>query len=169
MQLKEGGTRQLATAHALGAEALAAMPPVTLATAPLEDPHPRCTQLIKAYQSMPNAQNKTPLAVLHEYAVRFNLEVWAPDSCSCLWDMLALFGSLSTARVCVWQILYMESAESSLGPFTVEAKLCSSNGSVTTDVATGQASNLLCWGSSEHSQAVQSMWLTTGFLVCRLQ
>ena len=88
--LTEGGSAQAAAVHPAGAEAPAAVPPVTLAAAPLEDPYPRCTQLIQAYQAQANSQNKTPLAVLHEYAVRFNLEVWAPDSSSsCLHHMLA--------------------------------------------------------------------------------
>ena len=37
--------------------------------------HPRCRQLMEAYQAFPNAQTKTVLAVLHEYATRLGLEV----------------------------------------------------------------------------------------------
>lgn len=37
--------------------------------------YPRCKHLIEVYRALPGAQNKTPLAVLHEYATRLNLEV----------------------------------------------------------------------------------------------
>ena len=127
--------------HPLGAEAPAAVPPVTLAAAPPEDPYPRCTHLIRAYQSQANSQNKTPLAVLHEYAVRFNLEVWHGQQLLVA-PPIGLLARLLTDDNLSCQILYTESAESSLGPFTVETKLCLPNGSVTSDVATGQAGSI---------------------------
>lgn len=37
--------------------------------------YPRCKHLIDVYRALPGAQNKTPLAVLHEYSTRLNLEV----------------------------------------------------------------------------------------------
>ena len=40
-----------------------------------EDGFPRCKHLIEAYHELPNSQNKTPLAVLHDYATRLGLEV----------------------------------------------------------------------------------------------
>ena len=40
-----------------------------------EEEYPRCRQLMQAYEAFPNAQNKTALAVLHEYATRLGLEV----------------------------------------------------------------------------------------------
>ena len=36
---------------------------------------PRCRQLLDTFRACPNTQNKTPLAILHEYSSRFNLEV----------------------------------------------------------------------------------------------
>lgn len=36
---------------------------------------PRCRQLLDTFRASPNTQNKTPLAILHEYSSRFNLEV----------------------------------------------------------------------------------------------
>lgn len=37
--------------------------------------YPRCKHLIEVYRALPGAQNKSPLAVLHEYATRLSLEV----------------------------------------------------------------------------------------------
>lgn len=36
---------------------------------------PKCNHLIETFKISPNTQNKTPLAVLHEYATRLSLEV----------------------------------------------------------------------------------------------
>ena len=36
---------------------------------------PKCNHLIETFRTSPNTQNKTPLAVLHEYATRLSLEV----------------------------------------------------------------------------------------------
>ena len=36
---------------------------------------PKCNHLIETFKTSPNTQNKTPLAVLHEYATRLSLEV----------------------------------------------------------------------------------------------
>ena len=41
----------------------------------LLDSLPRCKQLLETFRASPNMQNKTPLAIVHEYASRFNLEV----------------------------------------------------------------------------------------------
>lgn len=47
---------------------------------PVPDPatylnsYPRCKQLINAFRLNSNTHNKTPLAILHEYATRLNLE-----------------------------------------------------------------------------------------------
>jgi hypothetical protein len=65
------------------------------------DSYPRCKHLVETFRANPNTHNKTPLAILHEYATRLGLE-----------------------------LLYTESAETSLGPFTVEAKLTSTGGAV---------------------------------------
>lgn len=37
--------------------------------------YPRCKRLLDAFRANPNTHNKTPLAVLHEYATRLSLEV----------------------------------------------------------------------------------------------
>jgi hypothetical protein len=63
--------------------------------------YPRCKQLVETFRANPNTHNKTPLAILHEYATRLSLE-----------------------------LMYNESADSNLGPFTVEAKLTSVGGAV---------------------------------------
>lgn len=84
-------------------------------TEPVPDPatylnsYPKCKQLINAFRLNSNTHNKTPLAILHEYATRLNLEV-----------------------------VYTESAESNLGPFNVEAKLTSLTGSILYASATGR-------------------------------
>ncbi|KAK9822115.1 hypothetical protein WJX74_008796 [Apatococcus lobatus] len=62
---------------------------------------PKCNHLIETFRTSPNTQNKTPLAVLHEYATRLSLE-----------------------------LAYNESAETNLGPFNVEARLTSVGGAV---------------------------------------
>ena len=41
----------------------------------LLDSLPKCKQLLETFRASPNMQNKTPLAIVHEYASRFNLEV----------------------------------------------------------------------------------------------
>lgn len=65
--------------------------------APLPDPnkfleqYPKTRQLVETFRANPNTHNKTPLAILHEYATRLNLEV-LPLLCQCwasegaLWD-----------------------------------------------------------------------------------
>lgn len=63
--------------------------------------YPRCKRLVDTFRANPNTHNKTPLAVLHEYATRLSLE-----------------------------LMYDESADSNLGPFTVDARLTSVGGSV---------------------------------------
>lgn len=48
------------------------------------NPFPRCKHLIQLYRTALKIPNKTPLAILHEYATRLNLEVSAPTcSLSC--------------------------------------------------------------------------------------
>lgn len=48
---------------------------------PLPDPnkfleqYPKTRQLVETFRANPNTHNKTPLAILHEYATRLNLEV----------------------------------------------------------------------------------------------
>ena len=37
--------------------------------------YPRCKRLVDTFRANPNTHNKTPLAVLHEYATRLSLEV----------------------------------------------------------------------------------------------
>lgn len=37
--------------------------------------YPRCKRLLDTFRANPNTHNKTPLAVLHEYATRLSLEV----------------------------------------------------------------------------------------------
>eukprot|EP00884_Botryococcus_braunii_P002695 jgi/Botrbrau1/12426/Bobra.0229s0022.1 len=82
---------------------------------PLPDPnnfleaYPKCRRLVETFRSNPNTHNKTPLAILHEYATRLSLE-----------------------------LSYEESAPSNLGPFTVEAKLSSVGGAVTYATGTGR-------------------------------
>ena len=36
---------------------------------------PRCKRLVDTFRANPNTHNKTPLAILHEYATRLSLEV----------------------------------------------------------------------------------------------
>lgn len=43
--------------------------------ATLIDAFPHCKRLLDTFRASPNTQNKTPLAILHEYATRFTLEV----------------------------------------------------------------------------------------------
>ena len=40
--------------------------------------YPRCKHLVDTFRANPNTHNKTPLAILHEYATRLSLEVSAP-------------------------------------------------------------------------------------------
>lgn len=72
----------LAATPASGADLIqAARAAVQVSEAPVlagraaEDGFPRCKHLIEAYHALPNSQNKTPLAVLHDYATRLGLEV----------------------------------------------------------------------------------------------
>ena len=37
--------------------------------------YPRCKRLVDTFRANPNTHNKTPLAILHEYATRLSLEV----------------------------------------------------------------------------------------------
>ena len=39
--------------------------------------YPRCKHLVDTFRANPNTHNKTPLAILHEYATRLSLEVSA--------------------------------------------------------------------------------------------
>lgn len=42
------------------------------------DKFTKCKQLVERFRENPNTSNKTPLAILHEYATRLNLEVPPP-------------------------------------------------------------------------------------------
>ncbi|KAK9802660.1 hypothetical protein WJX73_002230, partial [Symbiochloris irregularis] len=68
-----------------------------------------CKRLLDTFRASPNTQNKTPLAILHEYATR-----------------------------CTLELSYDEKSDSALGPFTSEAKLTSIGGSVTYAKGTGR-------------------------------
>ena len=60
-----------------------ASPPATAETPPepIPDPEsfldgfPRCKHLVETFRANPSTHNKTPLAILHEYATRLGLEV----------------------------------------------------------------------------------------------
>ncbi len=62
------------------------------------DKFPRCKQLLYMLRQSPNNHNKTPVAILHEYATRVHREV-----------------------------VYTELSHSTVGPFEFEAKLASVN------------------------------------------
>jgi hypothetical protein len=55
---------------------------------PLPDPntfldsYSKCRHLVETFRANPNTHNKTPLAILHEYATRLNLEVRALHACA---------------------------------------------------------------------------------------
>lgn len=76
---------------------------------PMLDQYPRCKQLLDTLRRSPNNHNKTPVAVLHEYATRFHR-----------------------------QVVYTELSKSSVGPFTVEARLMSITQEHTFAAATSQ-------------------------------
>lgn len=82
-------------------------PPMMEPPEPIPDPEsfldafPRCKHLVETFRANPSTHNKTPLAILHEYATRLGLE-----------------------------LAYNETSEGTLGPFNVEAKLTSVGGSV---------------------------------------
>lgn len=72
-----------------GASEPAAPPPQEPASSVLSDPvlpdmstylesFPNCNRLVRIFRSTPNTFNKTPLAILHEYVTRVNLEVSHP-------------------------------------------------------------------------------------------
>ncbi|KAL3161121.1 hypothetical protein ABBQ38_009496 [Trebouxia sp. C0009 RCD-2024] len=88
--------------------AIEASPPVSEPPMePIPDPESfldsflRCKHLVETFRANPSTHNKTPLAILHEYATRLGLE-----------------------------LAYNETSEGTLGPFNVEAKLTSVGGSV---------------------------------------
>lgn len=76
---------------------------------PTLDQYPRCKQLLDTLRQSPNNHNKTPVAVLHEYATRVHRHV-----------------------------VYTELSKSSVGPFTVEARLMSMAQEHTFATATSQ-------------------------------
>lgn len=82
-------------------------PPVLEPPEPIPDPESfldgflRCKHLVETFRANASTHNKTPLAILHEYATRLGLE-----------------------------LAYNETSEGTLGPFNVEAKLTSVGGSV---------------------------------------
>jgi len=56
-------------------------PPMMEPPEPIPDPEsfldafPRCKHLVETFRANPSTHNKTPLAILHEYATRLGLEV----------------------------------------------------------------------------------------------
>lgn len=56
-------------------------PPIVEPIEPIPDPDsfldsfPRCKHLVETFRANPSTHNKTPLAILHEYATRLGLEV----------------------------------------------------------------------------------------------
>lgn len=85
--------------------AIEASPPVSEPPMePIPDPESfldsflRCKHLVETFRANPSTHNKTPLAILHEYATRLGLEV-----CSCLTMQLGfLLSTLRKLRAELW-------------------------------------------------------------------
>ncbi len=53
---------------------------------------PKCDHLMETFKNSPNTQNKTPLAVLHEYATRLSLEVQLCSIANVVTSVLPILG-----------------------------------------------------------------------------
>ena len=68
-------------------------PPMMEPPEPIPDPEsfldafPRCKHLVETFRANPSTHNKTPLAILHEYATRLGLEV-SKRSATASWPSL---------------------------------------------------------------------------------
>lgn len=66
-------------------------PPVSEPPEPIPDPESfldsflRCKHLVETFRANPSTHNKTPLAILHEYATRLGLEVCSPVTSRIFW------------------------------------------------------------------------------------
>ncbi len=100
-------------------------PPVVPPPEPIPDPDSfldgflRCKHLVETFRANPSTHNKTPLAILHEYATRLGLEVCiklTPLLTSCLL-LFAVLLAVFPVEVVLWHLVVARSCLLNLPKF----------------------------------------------------